>query len=107
MPLLRFQVSDTCGYLRVVAVVGGVVGEGVPALVVLQQVGDVLGHGGEFAGVGWATVLQGVFHEPQEQEGAVQAGFAFFLGVARQGIQAIVGEADDAGVGQGGVCAVR
>jgi len=69
----------------VVAVVGGVVGEGVPALVVLQQVGDVLGHGREFAGVGWAAALQGVLHEPQEQEGAVQAGFALFLGVAGQG----------------------
>ena len=90
-----------------VAVVGGVVGEGVPALVVLQQVGDVLGHDCEFAGVGWAAVVQGVLHEPQEQEGAVQAGFAFFLGVAGQGIQAVAGEADNAGIGQGGVCAVR
>lgn len=89
-----------------VAVVGGVVGEGVPALVVLQQVGDVLGHGREFAGVGWAAVVQGVLHEPQEQEGAVQAGLALFLGVAGHGIQAVARKPGNAGVGQGGVCAV-
>lgn len=54
---MRVDRGDSHADLWVVAVVGGVVGEGVPALVVLQQVGDVLGHGREFAGVGWAAVL--------------------------------------------------
>ena len=47
MALPCLQVGDAVGDLWVVAVVGGVVGEGVPALVVLQQMGDVLGHGHE------------------------------------------------------------
>ena len=50
--LPRLQVSDARGDFWVVAVVGGIVGEGGSALVVLQQVGDVLGHGREFAEVG-------------------------------------------------------
>ena len=87
MLLPRLLASYASCYLGVVAVVGGVVGEGVPALVVLQQVSDVLGHGREFAGVGWAAVVQGVLHEAQEQKDAVQAGFALFLGVAGHGIQ--------------------
>ena len=107
LPSRGLQRGDAGGDLAVVAVVGGVVGQGVPAFVVLQQLGDVLGDGHEFAGIGWAAVLQGVLHEPQEQEGAVQAGFAFFLGVAGHGVQAVPRQAGDAGVGQGGVCAVR
>lgn len=89
------------GDVGVVAVVGGVVGQGVPALVVGQEAGEVA-DGADHGGVGQCGRVGGQagVQEFQQAVHAVQAVVGFEFGVGADAVEDLGVVGGDAAVGQ-------